>query len=420
MLITIENEILSLMPTARWNRPQQLFGYLEEEERVALEPLLGTTLYEHLLDEYDRLRGEYVDITATTVRPSGKAKQDPRLAHADVTERLEQVQQGKYRETYTTAGDSEQDVPSDDMATIRLIRICQQIEFYKMLSHKAGLLTVSFNEGGGMNVVTATGYDETDDKRMERVVKDAYMSAGRAIDSLLLFLEADAKGDQLFTEKWQDADAFYLHKDLLFQTARVLNEYLDIRGERMVYVQLVRDIRFCQDTYLKPMVGSKLLKTVVEYANLGGKTGEHTEGDTLHSSLYDELLSLLRQALAFYVESRRTTITRTTPISGATTRSSTSSSQKEDKLARRDSMTDAQQAMAMACEYIEENLDALGDAAVDSPIYKKVKEREAQAARDNACACAAEARRRRAACEQNSRKLFTAFPMTHRQPEHLT
>lgn len=429
MLITTENEILSMMPTARWNRPQQLFGYLEEEERVALEPLLGTTLYQHIIKEYDRLRGKYTDITATTVRPSGKAKQDPRLAHTDVTERLEQVQQGKYRETYTTAGDEEQEVPDVDMLTIRLIRICQQIEFYKMLSHKAGLLTVSFNEGGGMNVVTATGYDETDDKRMTRVVKDAYMSAGRAIDSLLLFLEADAKGKRVFTEKWQDADAFYLHKDLLFQTAKVLNEYLDIKGERMAYVSLVRDIRFCQNTYLKPRVGVSLLKAVLEYANNGGKTagdggggesdgegegtaaggettgdgngdGDGNGGDGLDSDVADELLMLLRQALAFFVESRRTEL-----------------GPKGERLARRDSMTDAQQAMAMACDFIEQNIDGLGKAAIDTPIYRKVKEQKEQTARDKANEEAAACRHRRATCEQNSKRIFTGFPMTHRNPE---
>lgn len=401
-----------MMPTARWDRPQQLFGYLEEEEAVALEPLLGNSLYQWLLGEYDRLREMYVDITATTVRPTGKARQDAQLAHADVTERLDQIQQGNYRETYEGAAEGDMQVPEEDFATIRLIRICQQIEFYKMLSHKAGLLTVSFNEGGGMNIVTADGYEPTDEKRMERVVKDAYMSAGRSIDSLLLFLEADAKGDKRFAEKWAEADAFYLHKDLLFQTARTLNEYLDIKGERMAYVALVRDIRFCQNTYLKPRIGAKLLKTVVGVANGDSEYSEYSENPE-----YSELLSLLRTALAFYVEGRRTTITQTTLLSGSGTYA-TASSQKDAKLARRDSMTDAQQAMAMACQFIEENLDTLGDAAVGTPIYNNVRAREEQEAKDKACACAAEARRRKEACEQQHRKLFTAFPMTHRTTEH--
>ena len=48
MLITRAHEIISLMPTSRFSRPEQLFGYLEEEER-ALEPLLGNALYRHVL-----------------------------------------------------------------------------------------------------------------------------------------------------------------------------------------------------------------------------------------------------------------------------------------------------------------------------------------------------------------------------------
>ena len=412
MLITTQNEIISLMPTARWDRPSQLLGYLEEEEAVTLEPLLGTGLYDWLVKEYDRLRKKYVDITSATVRPTGEAKSDPGLPYADVTGRLDQIQAGMLCDCDAITAEETEPVPDDDLATIRLIRICQQIEFYKMLSHKAGLLTVSFNEGGGMNIVTADGYEPTDEKRMERVVKDAYMSAGRATDSLLLFLEADAKGAKRFAEKWSEADAFYLHKDLLFQTARVLNEYLDIKGERMAYVALVRDIRFCQNTYLKPRIGAKLLKAVVAVANGDSEYSAYSE-----KSEYSELLSLLRTALAFYVESRRTAITQTTLLSGSGTYA-TASSQKDAKLARRDSMTDAQQAMAMACQFIEENLDALGDAVVGTPIYNNVRSREEQEAKDKACACAAEARRRKEACEQQHRKLFTAFPMAHRGNEH--
>lgn len=428
MLITTTNEIQSMMPAARWDRPQQLFGYLEEEESVALVPLLGPSLYSHLLSEYDRLREAYVDITAITVRPTGKAKEDARLAHADITERLEQIREGKYRETFTAPEPGVKDVPAEDLQTIRLIRICQQIEFYRMISHKAGMLTVSFNEGGGMNVVTADGYDPAEEKRLDRVVKDAFMSAGRSTDSLLLFLEADAKGAKLFAEKWQEADAFWLHRDLLFQTAKVMNEYLDINGERMAYVALVRDIRFCQNTYLKPRIGAKLLKAVIAYANDGtlpdpeavdGKVPEQTDDDReCRREVYDELTDMLRQALGFYVEARRTTITRTSMLSGASTRSGSTSYQKEDSLARRDSTTDAQQAMAAACDFVADNLYALGEAAVGSPIYNAVRAREEQEQRDAQDAEAARRRMCRERCEQNRRKLFTAFPATHVRPEH--
>lgn len=414
MFIRTENEIVNLMPTARWSRPSQLFGYLEEEEKVALMPLLGIPLYQYLCDEYERLIEEYGDITPTTIKQNGKARSNPELPYASVTEHLNAIQCGNLGGADDVAPwDWEsQNLSKKDLQAVRLLRFCQQIEFYKMISHKAGLLTVSFNEGGGMNVVTADGYDPADDKRIERVVKDAFMSAGRATDSLLLFLEADAKGDRVFTDLWKEADAFYLHRDLLFQTARVLNEYLDIHSERMQYVSLVRDIRFCQNTYVKPRIGAKLLKAVVDYAN-GLETTEETasspSGNSASSSgsstsenanpCLDELLSLLRTALAFYVEARRVVITKDT-----------------EKLIRRDSMTDAQQAMAMACQYVEDNLDALGDYAVGSPIYKQVKAQEARAKAEAKNADAARQRQCKAACEQTHRKLFTGFPATHRNP----
>lgn len=403
MFITTANEIVSLMPTARWADPQKLFGYLEEEERVALEPLLGTPLYQHLCGEYERLRGKYVDITAVTVKPTKKAKAEPAVPYADVTELQDAIQAGlrPYQAPCVPTADEEDEVPEADMQAIRLIRICQQIEFYKMLSHKTGLLTVSFNEGGGANRVFTDGYEPADTKEIDRMTKDAFMSAGRAIDSLLLFLEADAKGEKLFTGLWQEADAFYLHKDLLFQTARVLQQFLDISG-RMEYVQLVRDIRFSQDTYLETRVGSRLITAMLAYANDGMLPAKPEDSDVeVSEDAVRQLLKKLRTALAFYVEARRVDLPPA-----------------KEKLARRDSMTDAQQAMAVCCQFIEDNIDALGDAAVGTPIYNAIREKEAQARRDAEQREQAECRRRREACQQNSRKLFTGFPATHRAPEY--
>ena len=94
MFIRTANEILSVMPTSRWSRPEDLLPYLEEEERGALEPLLGGTLYQWLCTEYERLREESVDITAANVKPTGKAKEDPQRPHVSVTERLEKINAG--------------------------------------------------------------------------------------------------------------------------------------------------------------------------------------------------------------------------------------------------------------------------------------------------------------------------------------
>lgn len=403
MFIRTQNEIISLMPTARWDKAEKLLGYLEEEERHCLEPLLGERLYQHLLSESQRLHEEYTDITSATVDPTGVARENPEVAYADVCDELNSIQAGRLHEHDMSLPPDKRRVPEDDMLTIELIRYCQRIEFYNMLAHKAGMLGVSFNEGGGMNTVSGEGYEPADEKRIDRMAKDAFMSAGRNVDGMLLFLEADAKGRRLFTELWQEAPFFYLHKDLLFQTAVVLNEYLDIKSDRQTYVDLVRDIRFCQTTYLKPRIGAKLLKAVVAYANNGFGGDSSSSGSEIagqDGDTYEELLTGLRTALAFYVEARRTEI-----------------GPKKERLARRDSMSDAQQAMATVCELIAENLDALGEPAVGTPIYKEVRAREEKEAWERSHREQAEERRRTEARHQQGRKMFSAFPPTHRNPE---
>ena len=59
-------------------------------------------------------------------------------------------------------------------------------------------------------------------------------------------------------------------------------------------------------------------------------------------------------------------------------------------------------------------LNAFGDIATDSPIYKAKKEEEAQKAEDEKNAEKAHERMRKEALDRNSKKLFTAFPPTHR------
>lgn len=373
MLITDQNEIISLMPTAQWNRPSQLLGYLEEEERVALEPLLGSALYHHLCAAYKRLRSELIDITSTTVSPDGEARMGVDLPYADVTERLDALHSNiGFLIPYTGTIEDRSSISPEDLKTIVLLRYCQQIEFYRMLSHKAGMLTVSFNEGGGMNMASAAGYDAIDDKRLATVVKDAYMSANRSTEALLLFLEDDARSDRQFTDLWSEAASFYLHRDLLFSTARCLNEYVDIGNDRSAYVSLVRDIRYCQRTYLQPRVGLGFLRACVKYANDldgevkregvpdpsaegGGNDASDGEGSSSGSAVVnvdvmDETVDLLRTALAFFVEARRE------EVCGR-------------KLARRDSMLDAQQSISAACNYISSHIGDYGDIIKGSPLY---------------------------------------------------
>jgi hypothetical protein len=140
------------------------------------------------------------------------------------------------------------------------------------------------------------------------------------------------------------------------------------------------------------------VKAVVDYANNGMESDSSGSSSSSSSDTYDELLLQLRTALAFFVESRRQEL-----------------APAREKLARRDSMSDARQALADACKYIEQNLDALGDAAVDTPIYNAVRAREEKQEWEKKHAQEAAERRRKEACHQSQKKLFTAFPHTTRQ-----
>jgi len=372
MFITTNNEIISLMPTAKWSRPEMLLGYLEEEERVTLEPLLGASLYRYLLSEYDRLHAEYGDITATTVSPDGYAKQDPSLPHASVTNALEAAAAHSSGKPYPGSGFCSPaqggfEVPEKDQALIQLIRICQQIEFYKMLAHKSGMLGISFNGGSGFAQVSAEGYDAATKEQIDHLIKDAFMSASRSIDSLLIYLEADAKGDRLFTEQWMDADAFYLHTDLLFSTAKQMNEYLSAIKSRMEYVEVVPTIRYVQRMMIAPKVGPKFLALLLKAERDCNEEADYwTIKDTV-----EEILSLLRQAAAFYVEARR------------------------PKLARQDSNLDGDRVFGMAISTIEESLPLLGNLAENTPIYNKARARKEEEEQKEA--------RRRIACETPSK-----------------
>ncbi len=360
MFITSQKEILSIMPTAKWSRPERLYGWIQEEEDVNLIPLLGQSLYEELLGDYKRLVGRYKDITAMNIRPDGTIIGDERDGY--IVERTDNL--GNERDASSSSSEEDDEtsdkVPEDDMARITLIRLCQQIEFYEMLGHKMGLLVTSFNEGG-VNRVGANNYDPAEKEEIDRASKDAFMSAKRSTDTLLLTLERDARGVRRFTQKWREAEYFYLRRDLLFTTARVMQEYYDLDSSREKYVSLVKDIRFCQNIYLKPRLGASFMAALIqkvvptEEPQGGNKQTDTAESETtgMDTDVVNETVDLLRQALALYVETRQNTKTRNVMST---------------------MMADAEQSLNTALAYIQENQEAFGEAIKTSPLYKHTEE----------------------------------------------
>jgi len=315
MLLTLESEILAYLPTSKWKNATDLLTAIEVEEESTLVPILGRELFDYLNERYDELVAEHGGITP------------------DIIDK--------------TAVDD----------TVRILRVCQRIALHLALSHNSGLFGISFNAGGGMNVVSAEYYESADKDSKARFERDAWSNAHRNIDILLSILERDAKSkNPLFADLWEKSSYFYLKRNLLFSTATQMNDYLNIKESREKYIELVPDIRYCQGVYLAPQVGDELLKAFVNgIAPIDNNSDGEADAEALNKKAqicgdWTEAADRLRIALAGYVEHRNT------------------------KMRRADSLSEADMSLARAIQYIREHQDSFEPYVQSSPFYVKPEE----------------------------------------------
>ena len=312
MILTETQEIASYLPTSKWRDAQSLLSYTEEEESNVLLPVLGQELLDWLTEEYERLVDEEGGITV-------------------------------------------QQYPTDKVDdTVRLIRICQKVVLYMALANNSGLLTVSFNSGGGLNMVSAENYDTADKETIARFERDAYKKAHRNIDAMLTLLERDAKKEEpVFAGMWKKSRYYYLQSNLLITTAMQMQDYLDIKGSREKYIELVPDLKYCQSTYLTPQVGDELMKAFIASATDASVIPSVSDDATVESiptneeiqEHWKEALDKLRASLANYAEHRN------------------------PKLRRGDSLSEADMSAARALDYIRSHQNSFLPYIVNSPLY---------------------------------------------------
>lgn len=311
MLLTLESEILAYLPTSKWKDAEKLLAVIEEEEENTLAPILGRELFDHLSDCYEDLLSKYGGITPDVI---DKASVDD---------------------------------------TVRILRTCQKIALNLALSNNSGLFGISFNAGGGMNVVSAEYYESADKDSKDRFERDAWKKAHRNIDILLSFLERDAqKEEPLFADMWKKSPYFYQKGNLLFSTALQMNNYLNIKESRERFIELVPDIKYCQAVYLAPQVGDELMKAFVRSNTVGidktiadsvaKKTQE--ENASIRED-WEEAIDRLCTALAGYVEYRNV------------------------KIRRADSLSEADMSLSRAIQYISEHQDSFKPYVCHSPFY---------------------------------------------------
>lgn len=299
MLLTERKEIDIFLPTSVQESAQSILTLAADSEETYLLPVLGRPLFNHV----DKLYAEV-------------ALDDD-----------------------WTLPQNQEDTPAEH----RLIRICQEVVVYMTLADNAGLFSVSLNDAG-LNTPSAQGYEEADEKRIDRFVKDSFKKGHRAIDRLLLMLEEDATSDKpKFADMWKKSRYFYRNRDTLFSTAVEFNRYVSIDESREWFVKLLPDVRFCSDTYLCPQVGYGLMEALIRYT-----AGEKPEDlDEKDARVWDIAIGKLRMALALYTENRN------------------------EKLRRKTSRGEADLSLERAKEYIRSRQAAFGQAMEDSPLYDR-------------------------------------------------
>ena len=301
MLLTTRQEIEIFLPTSVQESAQSILTLAEDAEETYLLPVFGRPLFNHVNELY---------------------------------------QEVSLDEDWYLPKNGEQTPPEQ-----RLIRLCQEVVLYMTLANNAGLFSVSMNDAG-LNTPSTQGYEEADEKRIDRFVKDAFKKGHRAIDRLLIFLEEDACMDEesKFSGLWKSSKYFYKNRDTLFTTAVDFGSFVNIDASREWFIQLLPDIRFCQDTYLCPQVGDELIQALIGYEVFDLPSDYKKE----YSGVWATAIRKLRQALALYTENRN------------------------EKLRRKTSRAEADLSLERAKDYIRNHQSAFGAVMHESPLYDKV------------------------------------------------
>lgn len=322
MLITKIEEILEVLPTARWKDPTKLYGYLDDVECSVIQPILGDSLMDDIQSKYDGLIEKYGLITSRTFHQKEQEK--------------------------------------EDVPTIRLIKQIQKVLVLRMMADNATVLSTSFNEGGGLNRMASDNYDELSLDEIKSVKMEYWHNSVKAIDVLLGLLEKDALAAKpRWKNKWKESDWYFQHSDLLFSTSRELAPFYPCQKteQRVEFFELLSEIRWCQNTYIAPMLGEDLIVTLLQ---------EKTD-------IAKKALQLVRIALGIFV---RVKAVKEPPHS---------TRERQNQL--EDLQCSAKQALQTAMDYMQKHAEDLTPAIESAQFYKPAPPPEPEGEKKKKCCC---------------------------------
>lgn len=231
MLLTTPEELRQYLPAHQLDNLDGLMGFIDNSEHDFLLEKIGAPLYKELVRIYEELTDK------NSILPGG----------------------------------------SDLTPWHRLIHLCQRPIAFDTLYRAADVQAVSTN-ASGLNIVTTDGYDSADTDVIDRYKKRLNQEAHKGIDRLLVTLEEWAEevgtsteeADETLQEKqaiialWRQSRYFYLAEGLFINTARKLNEFIDFYESREKFIQMLPDLRYCQEFILRPEMGDALTDNLME------------------------------------------------------------------------------------------------------------------------------------------------------------
>lgn len=304
MLLTTAGELRMYDPSHQIDTLDAYQGFIDNSEHNFLMPRIGKPLYTALVKRYEELYDK------ESILPGG----------------------GSFS------------------PWMQLIQLCQRPVAFDMLYRKADVSGVSANESG-LNVVSTDGYESADKEKIDLYKSRMYKEAHEGIDRLLVTLEewaidiADEEADEEDEEKkeiielWKKSRYFYLADGLLINTATKFNDFVSIYESREKFIQLLPDLRYCQEFVLRPEIGDALTDDLVGKARTG--QGNAEEKKAIHLAQY---------ALALKVEAR------------------------SNLFKRAEAKDEAAGAMTRLVDYLRTNQNGLDAEAVKtSPFYEAPK-----------------------------------------------
>lgn len=246
----------------------------------------------------------------------------------------------------------------------KLIVLCQRAIVFDAFMRSADISSVSVNNSG-INIVSTGDYDNADKDSLARYKSRCNIEAHSAVNRLLIQLEewaqefsihkeertevANNEGGNVgnneptneptpelaIVELWRKSRYYYLADGLFINTASKFNEFIDIYDNREKFIQLLPDLRYCQEIILRPELGDALTDDLITCSQTGTLNKDQSKA-----------IVMLQRTIALYVEAR-------------------------NKMFKRpESRDEAMMNLRLSIAYISTHQEQFGEAIKSSPFYQ--------------------------------------------------